>query len=181
MGMNRSRLLLSITVSLFLASCGDDDSNRFGNTDDLRHYRDALNPIIDHVSAIEAQVQQQAVGSSNVATAANLNAVYLEVRPQLLETLVDFDRLVPPKNLRTLHHDIRTLIILRLDAYRIVMEGFAVGDSTVYATAETQLRQANELIVEINIELCEIDVALGDLEDCRLLARQRRREFSHPV
>tara|TARA_Y100000758_G_scaffold286153_1_gene236760 strand:+ start:776 stop:1321 length:546 start_codon:yes stop_codon:yes gene_type:complete len=181
MGMTRSRLLLSITVSLFLASCGDDDSNRFGNTDDLRHYRDALNPIIDHVSAIEAQVQQQAVGSSNVATAANLNAVYLEVRPQLLETLVDFDRLVPPKNLRTLHHDIRTLIILRLDAYRIVMEGFAVGDSTVYATAETQLRQANELIVEINIELCEIDVALGDLEDCRLLAGQRRREFSHPV
>ncbi|MED5415211.1 MAG: hypothetical protein VYC64_09690, partial [Candidatus Latescibacterota bacterium] len=108
--MTRSRLLLSITVSLFLASCGDDDSNRFGNTDDLRHYRDALNPIIDHVSAIEAQVQQQAVGSSNVATAANLNAVYREVRPQLLETLVDFDRLVPPKNLRTLHHDIRTLI-----------------------------------------------------------------------
>jgi hypothetical protein len=177
--LHRHALNLSVALLMMwsVSGCGDDDEGvRFGDPLVVRDYRDALNPIIDEVSAIEAQVQQRAVGSSNVATAANLNAVYTDVRPQLLEVLVEFDRLTPPRRLLDLHRDIRSLMILRLDAYRIVMEGYAAADSSVYAIAEGVLQQANELILDINLGLCEIDVALSDLENCRLLAVATRHE-----
>jgi hypothetical protein len=169
---------------LIAVGCGDDDDDRgrFGDLTALRVYRDTLNPIADAVSAIEIDVQQRAVGSSDVATAANLSAVYTDVRPLLLETLVDFDRLTPPDQLLDLHGQIRRLIVLRLDAYRLVMEGYADGDSTVYEAAELKLRMANDLIPEINLGLCEVDVALGDLDDCRLLAlRQPIRIAPDPL
>ena len=159
--------------------CGDDhEEGRFGDLTALRVYRDTLNPIVDTVSAIELDVQQRAVGSSNVATAANLSAVYADVRPLLLEAVVDFDRLTPPDQLLDLHAQIRRLIVLRLDAYRLVMEGVAAADSTVYETAEDKLRLANDSIPVINLGLCEIDVALGDLDDCRLLASRRAKALS---
>ena len=110
------------------------------------------------------------MGSSNAATAANLNAVYLEVRPQLLEVLLSFDRIQPPPRLATLHDDIRRLIVLRLDAYGLVIEGFGAQNEDLYPVAEVKLRDANEVIPLINEQLCEIDVALGDRDDCRLLA-----------
>mgnify|MGYP006409867781 FL=1 len=169
-------LLVALLAMWSVSGCGDDDDVRFGDPDVVRDYRAALNPIIDEVSAIEVQVQERAVGSSNVATAANLNAVYADVRPQLLEVLVECDRLTPPRKLSNLHSDIRALMILRLDAYRIVMEGYAAADASVYAIAEGQLQQANELILDINLGLCEIDVALGDLDNCRLLAVALRLE-----
>ncbi len=161
-----------MVMAVLFSGCGDDDAkgHRFGEPDQVRSYRDALNPIIDQVSAVERQVHERAVGSSNVATAANLNAVYMDVRPMLLETLVDFDRLAPPRKLADLHQNIRSLIILRLDAYRLVMQGYATADSTLYSVAEGQLAQANDLILDVNLELCEIDIVLGDLQDCRLLA-----------
>lgn len=163
---------LLLVACVVAVGCGDDDDdgNRFGDATALRDYRAALNPIVDVVSAVETEVQERAVGSSNVATAANLNAVYNELRPSLLEALVDLDRLTPPRQLQDLHGQIRQLVVLRLDAYRIVMAGYAVGDTTVYAQAESNLHAANDLIIDINLGLCEIDVVLGDLEDCRLLA-----------
>lgn len=158
-------------VALALAGCGDGDGGtRFGSIDEVQAYRDAVDPVVEEVSAIEAEVQERAVGSSNAATAANLNAVYLEVRPQLLEVLVAFDRIQPPRRLATLHDDIRGLILLRLDAYGLVMEGFSSQNEELYPLAEGKLEDANGLIPLINEQLCEIDVALGVRDDCRLLA-----------
>ena len=166
------RLLGAALFSGLICSCGngEGDTTRFGLATELRTYRSALDPIAREVSAIEAQVQERAVGSRNVATAANLNAVYQEMRPRLLEALVELDRIEPPTRLQGLHRDIRHLIILRLDAYALVMAGYAEGDEGQYSIAEDRLRQANELILAVNLQLREIDVALGDVESNRVVA-----------
>lgn len=167
----RAGAALALLGAHLLAGCGaDDGDSAFGDPDALRAYRGALNPIVDEVSAIEEEVLVRAVGSSNAATAANLSAVYAEVRPRLLEALVELDRLAPPARLTGLHAEVRTLVVLRLDAYRIVMAGFAAGDTTVYGQAEAKLRAANDLIPAINATLCQIDVALGAADSCPVLA-----------
>lgn len=166
----RAGAALLLLGAHLLAGCGGDGDSPFGDADALRAYRGALNPIADEVSAIEQEVRVRAVGSSNVATAANLNAVYVDVRPRLLEVLVELDRLAPPARLTALHADVRALVVLRLDAYRIVMAGFAAGDTTVYGQAEAKLRAANDLIPGINATLYQIDVALGDAVGFPVLA-----------
>ena len=96
--------------------------------------------------------------------------VFLEVRPQLLEVLVELDRAAPPVRLLSLHNNIRSLIILRLDAYALVMEGFTAQDEALYTAAEEKLASANAIIPDINDTLCDIDLALGATGQCRLLA-----------
>ena len=165
---------LAALVALLLSGCGDSDEDGeetpFGSLAEVRTYRDQINPLITQVSAMEATVQETAVGTANAATAENLNSVYVEVRPQLLEVLADFDRIEPPAALVSLHDEIRQLIVLRLDAYGLVMEGFSTQDATLYPIAEEKLAAANALIPAINLQLCDIDVALDDREDCRLVA-----------
>lgn len=163
-----------------LAGCGDDGQDTpFGQADAVRDYRAALNPIIDEVSAIEQEVTARAVDSAQVAVDADLSAVYQEVRPRLSAALADFDRLEPPRRLAELHADIRQLLSLRLEAYQLVMDGYAAGDTSVYPTASAKLRQANALIPDINARLCEVDVALGDRDDCRLMARRETIAARH--
>ena len=164
----RALLLGALTASLLGTGCGDTgDGDRAAA--ELRVYRVALEPVIVEVSAVETEVAERAVGSSGAATAANLDAVYREVRPRLLEALVELDRLRPPGQLADVHEGVRRLIILRLDAYGLVVSGYASGDESLYPEAEERLRQANALIPEINLRLCEVDVALGDRDDCRLV------------
>ncbi|MFH1567414.1 MAG: hypothetical protein ABIL09_05380 [Gemmatimonadota bacterium] len=155
-------------LALLAAGCGDGDG--LGPVDDLRAYRTALEPVVQEVSAVEAEVIERAVGSANVATAANLDAVYRQVRPRLLETLVELDRIAPPPQLEELHGEIRAMIILRLDAYALVMRGYAAGDASLYPLAEDKLHGANALVPDINQRLCAVDVALGDRDDCRILS-----------
>ncbi|MEE2659489.1 MAG: hypothetical protein VX733_13365 [Candidatus Latescibacterota bacterium] len=165
-----------VLLSLALGSCSNEgDDGPFGDVDQLRQYRTALNPIIDEITAMEALVEERAVGSANVATAENLSAVYVEVRPRLLEALVDLDRLQPPRGTQQLHANIRQLAVLRLDAYALVLDGFSRGDTTRYPLAEQALRDANELILSINASLCELDVELDDRDNCSLLALRPRR------
>lgn len=157
-------------LALTLGGCGNDDETRFGPVNELRNYRSVINPIVDKVSAIEAEVTERAVGTSGAATAENLNTVYREVRPYLLEALVALDRIKPPAELRFLHADIRQLIVLRIDAYALVIEGVTTGNEDLYCLAEEKLFHANKLIPDLNDSLCQVDIALGDAEDCRLLA-----------
>ena len=168
--------LLSSTLvaGLIFSGCGSDDDDaetKFGNEAELRTYRGAINPIIDAVSNIDSMVAARAYNSSGtLATADNLNEVFLEVRPQLLEVLVELDRITPPARLAALHGDIRDLIVLRLDAYALVMEGVAAQDESLYAVAEEKLAAANAIIPDLNDTLCDIDEALGATQQCRLLA-----------
>ena len=163
----------AILVALILAGCGSDDDGetQFGDAAELRTYRGSINSIIDSVSAIDSTVAARAYNSSGtLATAQNLNEVFLEVRPQLLEILVELDRIEPPARLLSLHNDIRALVILRLDAYALVMEGFSTQDEALYTAAEEKLAAANAIIPDINNTLCDIDLALGATGQCRLLA-----------
>jgi len=164
---------IAFLLGLILAGCGsdDDDGTKFGDAAELRTYRGSINSIIDSVSAIDSTVVARAYNSSGtLATAENLNEVFLEVRPHLLEALVELDRVAPPARLLSLHNTIRSLIILRLDAYALVMEGFSTQDEALYTTAEEKLAAANAIIPDINNTLCDIDLALGATGQCRLLA-----------
>ncbi len=168
--------LLALVLSGYLiavSGCGDDDSvsggfdTPFGNLPEVEAYRSSLNPVIDAVNEVQTEVQEQAVGSSNVATAENLNSVYTTVRPRLLEALVELDRIVPPPPLIPLHDDVRQLMVLRIDAQALVIEGFASGEGeSMYAQAESKLAQANGLVVDLNARLCAVDQAINPGVSC---------------
>jgi hypothetical protein len=144
--MRRSVVRASVLVgaaglSLLLAGCGDDDGGtRFGSLEDVQDYRSSIDPVIDAVSAIEAQVQERAVGSSNAATAANLNAVYLGGQASATGSAA----------------------VLRPHPAAAASGDTARRHPQVDRAAPGRLRSGNRL--------CEIDVALGDRDDCRLLA-----------
>jgi hypothetical protein len=102
---------------VFLFGCGDSDPDdpsetSYGPLEDVKAYRQNIEPIIVEVSAIEALVQERAVGSANVATAENLYPIYLEQRPKLLQIMEHIDRIKPPSALADLHQDIRRLVTL---------------------------------------------------------------------
>ena len=130
-----------------LVACGDGDRRtRFGPVDDVGSYREALNPIIESVSDIEADVQETAVGASGTATAANLAAAYERVLPDLEATRQTFERIRPPRRLSHLHRLIGDLIELRINAYALVVRGFSAGNETLYDEAEQMLAAANDLV-----------------------------------
>ncbi len=166
---------------LLLIACADDDPRtRFGSLDDVGRYRAALNPIIESVSEIEADVQETAVGASGAATAANLAAVYERVLPALEATRETYEHISPPRHLSNLHRLIGDLIDLRIAAYSLVVRGFAAGDEALYDEAEQMLTAANELIVEINGLLRSVDAELAGAASKRrplAAAGHNREEF----
>ncbi|MDA0334438.1 MAG: hypothetical protein O2782_04665 [bacterium] len=171
MRLDMGRLVCCVVTSLgLLVGCGKDADTKFGATDDVRAYRSALNPLIEEVSAIEREVGERAVGADSVAIDSRIVPVYLELQPRLLAVQQTLAEIRPPRKLANMHDDINMLVQLRLDAYQIVIDGFAAGDISVYAEAVGRLAQANALILDINGQLCEVDVELDDRDDCRLLA-----------
>jgi hypothetical protein len=173
--MNRQILLfLAVTLALLAAGCGgDDDKTPFGSKDDVRDYRRLINPIVDEMSAIELEVLV-VVDDEGISIDSRLNAVFIDVLPRLQRLRERLDQVRPPRKLQMLHEEITQMVQLRLDGAQILIDGFAAGDVSVYPTALEARQQADELIPEINDVLCEIDVALGDRDDCRLLAADGR-------
>jgi hypothetical protein len=171
-GAGRRRVSCWVILSLcLLSACGNDDAEtEFGAISDVRAYRGALNPLIDDVSAIEREVSERAIDADSVAIDSRIVPVYEELRPRLLAVQQALAEIPPPRKLRPLHADISQLVQLRLDAYQIVIDGFTAGDVSVYTDAVERLAQANALILDINAQLCEVDVALDDRDDCRVLA-----------
>jgi hypothetical protein len=128
-----SRLVCCVVTSLWLlVGCGKDDDTKFCDTDDVRAYRTALNPLIEAVSAIEREVGERAIGVDSVAIDSRIAPVYLELQPRLLAVQQALVGLRPPRKLADMHDDIKMLVQLRLDAYQLVIDGFAAGDISVY-------------------------------------------------
>lgn len=168
--MRRVACLGAAGLWLLLAGCGDGhDDTIFGDADDVRAYRAALNPLIDEASAIESEVAE-VVDPDGVSIDSRLNAVFVELRPRLIAVQVGLAQIRPPRKLQGLHDEIEQMVQLRLDGFQIVIDGYAAGDTSVYPTAIERRREADELIAAINVQLCEIDIELGDRDDCRLLA-----------
>ena len=158
------RGVFCLWVLALVVGCGDgdgDDETPFGDVEQVRAYRAALEPIIVEVSAVEAQVAAEAVGSAGTATAENLAVAYQRVLGRLTRALVGFDKLAPPPKLAPLHRDVERLILLRLEAYTTLLEGWSEGDESLYAVAENRLAAANGLIVGLNEQLMRVDAALS--------------------
>ena len=173
--MNRQILLFfAVTLALFATGCGGDgDKTPFGSKEDVRDYREAVNPIVDEMSAIELEVLA-VVDDDGVSIDSRLNAVFVDVLPRLQLLRETLAQLRPPRKLKMLHEEITRMVKLRLGGAQILTDGFAAGDVSVYPSALDARQQADELIPAINEVLCEIDVALGDRDDCRLLAADGR-------
>lgn len=166
------RHLLLACLAISCVACGrdDDKDTRFGDADDVLAYRQALEPIIVEVSAIENEVTARAVNSDSVAIDADIAPVYEELRPRLLAVRDSLSTIQPPRQLRQLHDDILHMVQLRLDAYQRVIDGFSTGDIAQYDIAVENLRLANEAILAINEQLHAIDDALTDHDTVLALA-----------
>jgi hypothetical protein len=173
----KARLSLALAAWLLvgLGGCGGDEGasqTPYGRADQVRAYRLQTNPLIDWANSLEQEVQSRAVGASGQATAENLAAVCQYARPLLLAARDSFDRIVPPPRLEDLHRDMRQVMSLRLGAYEAVLAGWELQreqgenaqSNTLYQQAEAQLAQANALIAAVNIQLREVDLALGEAE-----------------
>lgn len=167
-----ARSLLCL-VALLAVACGDDgddgDDTKFGDADDVLAYRSALYPITVEVSAVEAEIRS-VLDDSLVAVDADLAPLYRQLRPRLQAVRDSLEVIRPPRKLRQLHAQIVDMVQLRIDAFGLVIQGFDTGDIALYDTAVEQIRQANELTGLINERLREVDDALLEHDDGRLLA-----------
>jgi len=143
----------------------------YGSAEEVRAYREQINQVIDEVNAVEQEVQETAVGSTGRATGENLAAAYERVLPRLQAVLETLDQIRPPPRLARLHRDIRRLVLLRLEAYNTVIEGWNVEQARsfaaaepIYEQAEVKLKEANILIAQINEEIGKMEAALAETE-----------------
>lgn len=153
--------------------CGgneEGDQTPYGSAEEVRQYRQRLEPIIQAINAVEVETDSAAVGSSGQATAANLARVYARVRPSVQQALEALEQLVPPPLLAPLHREIKQALLLRLSAYDAVLQGWVQqqeqGESeqsaALYRQAEEALASAKALLAQVNAELEKVDLALGE-------------------
>ena len=109
-----------------VAGCGDDaPQTEFGSLKSVERYRDELEAIIVEVNAIEQEVWERAVGSTGRATGQNLAPVYRELKPRLVALIVDLDEIAVPPKLTEMHGEMRSALGLRLEAFDLVITGWA--------------------------------------------------------
>ena len=165
-------------VGLGLWGCGDEDEGEaetpYGTAAEIREYRRQLEPVIVEVNDIEMEVYRTAVGSSGQATAANLAAAFERLRPRLQAVLEAVGQIEPPPLLGPLHQNIRRLIVLRLEAFDTLLEGWSAANEDLYQVAEDRLSQANALIPELNEELESLDMAMIEAGESNPIASGKR-------
>ena len=87
-----------------------------------------------------------------------------QVRPRLEEALGLLEKIEPPPVLAPLHRDIKKLMIVRRDAYRLTIAGWHKeqedSDMSLYKGAETKLAEANQIIQQLNEDLKKINASL---------------------
>ena len=135
----------------------------YGSSEEVKSYLDKINPYIQEVGNIQIKVDQ-AIGSAGKGTSKNLASAMEQVLPRLQTAHTNFSAIQPPPLLASLHRNIEKLMTIRLEAYRITVEGWKLErdkkDISWHEKAEAKLQQANDLIIQLNKELQGINLAL---------------------
>lgn len=135
----------------------------YGSEPEVSAYLQSVNPYIHLVGELQMEVDG-VVGTSGKATGENLAEVMERIRPRLKEALDQFEMIEPPPLLAPLHRDIKKLMVVRLDAYKLTIEGWQkeldTSDMSLYKDAETRLAEANEMIQQLNEDLKKINTSL---------------------
>lgn len=168
----RRALLLAFLAAIGCGRQGDEQAEpaasvptRYGALAAVQEYRQRMTPHIQTVGELQASVERQ-VGSEGRATSANLARAMGAALPRLEATLAAFDAIEPPPLLLPFHAEVRKLMAARLDAYRLTVEGWEresqSGDTAWQEEVEGRLEEANELILGLNEQLQQIDLALHE-------------------
>jgi uncharacterized protein YoxC len=171
--MGALKRYLAVCLLLGVWGCGGDENKAetpYGNAEDVRVYREQINPLIDEINAIEMEVQETAVGASGQATAANIAAACELLCQRLRAVLEELEAIEPPALLAPLHREVRQVVLLRLEAYNAVLEGLGEQDEQLFSEAVEKLNQANVLAAQLNEDLEEVDQTLASAKRTRVLA-----------
>lgn len=169
---------LFIVLILFTIGCGKGEEQTppqplpdpvaqtpFGGVDEIKAYLDKINPYIQEVGQLQAQVDQ-VKGSSGQFTSQNMAAAIEQAHPPLQKTRGEFSRILPPPGLASFHADIEKLMDTRLEAYRMILDGWKqeqrTQDTGWHQKAEEQFKKANDQIVQLNEQMKEINQALEE-------------------
>ena len=97
--------------------------------------------------------------------------VYRELKPRLVALIVDLEEIAVPQKLSEMHGDIRSALWLRLEAFELVIEGWATEQQQsyeeaqpLYADAEKKIDEANTLLAAVSEVLLQVDIALAEAE-----------------
>ena len=132
----------------------------YGSTEAVNEYLTAIDPFIQRIGTIQAKVDE-VLGSSGKGTGENLAPAASDARERLNQLFVEFDAVKPPSLLAPFHRDIKKLISLRLEAYAATVDGWELeqggGDFRGnYDHAQSNYKEANEVIVGLNGEMAKI-------------------------
>lgn len=174
------RRAILITTSLLAATIftacgpGDDDQDSqpqaeqpataYGSTEEVNEYLGAIDPFIQRIGTIQATVDH-VLGSSGKGTGENLAPAASDARELLNRLLEEFYAVNPPPLLSPFHRDIKKLITLRLGAYAATIDGWELEQDggefrRHYDEAQSNYKEANEVIVGLNGEMAKIHKAL---------------------
>lgn len=170
----------SIVIALtLLVGCGQPEPDQtpaptpqtpYGTVAEVEAYLQQIGPYVQEVGSLQASVEQGlsssvAAGGQRRGTGRNLSEGAASIHPRMQALLKEFDALHPPALLAPFHRDTKKLMLLRLEAYRLLMEGWqteeAGGDfQGLYDSAEAKLSAANDMIRSLNGQMAQIRESL---------------------
>ncbi len=137
----------------------------YGTLADVEGYLQQINPHMQEIGRIQLEVDK-VVGSTGKATGSNLAPVMKKNRPPLAAVEQALREITSPPLLAPFHANIIKMVTLRLSAYDATIRGNEAenssGDLSLYTEAETQLKDANKIIVQLNEEMAKIYQAISE-------------------
>lgn len=168
------RVSLLLVLSLAMAGCGKKPEEKpqaatatpYGSPQEVAAYLQAIDPLAQQINTIHQELYQM-VGTSGKATGANLAPAMEQGRLKLQQALAQLEKISPPPLLVPFHDKIKKLVLLRLDAYRLTIEGWKLEQEkspqfeAQYTHSEEKLGEAQQLGAQLSEERQRIQQALA--------------------
>jgi hypothetical protein len=136
----------------------------YGNSQAVSNYLVEINPYVKSISELQAEIDQNAVGSTGKATGTNLAQAIKTAKPKLQALYNRFNQLEPPPLLAGMHRDIKKLMELRLEAYDLTIKGRTREevdmDLSLYDEAQIRFQEANQQILALNAQMKKVNQSL---------------------